>query len=135
MSVYTTRSEDARSAVLTTAGTEMPGRASLAKPTTAVRPGYRLAAAGREAAEHDRLGLLEQLYDPASHRRRALVKPGWRCPEVGEGRGSMAAWLAEQVGPDGHALATDINAQVSGVVSPLMFDDNGRLKPRPILGV
>jgi len=28
--------------------------------------GYRLAAVGREAAEDERLGLLEQLYDPVS---------------------------------------------------------------------
>jgi SAM-dependent methyltransferase len=76
---------------------------------TAARPGYRLAAAGREADEDDRLGLLEQLYDPASRRRRALVQPGWRCLEVGGGRGSMAAWLAEQVGPDGHVVTADID--------------------------
>ena len=58
---------------------------------TAVRPqprrppaeesGYRLAAAGREAAEDERLGLLEQIFDPVSRRRRALVQPGWRVLE------------------------------------------------------
>jgi 2-polyprenyl-3-methyl-5-hydroxy-6-metoxy-1,4-benzoquinol methylase len=64
-------------------------------------PGYRLAAAGRETAEDERLSLLEQIYDPVSRRRRALVQPGWRCLEVGAGRGSMAVWLAEQVGPTG----------------------------------
>jgi ubiquinone/menaquinone biosynthesis C-methylase UbiE len=73
-----------------------------------VEPGYRLAATGREAAEDERLGLLEQLYDPLSRRRRALlVEPGWCCLEVGGGRGSMAAWLAEQVGPTGQVVATD----------------------------
>jgi SAM-dependent methyltransferase len=72
-------------------------------------PGYRLAAAGREAAEGDRLDLLEQIYDPVSRRRRALVRPGWRCLEVGGGRGSMAAWLAEKVGPTGQVVATDID--------------------------
>lgn len=74
-----------------------------------VGPGYRLAAAGREAAEDERLGLLEQIYDPVSQRRRALVQPGWRCLEVGGGRGSMAVWLAEQVGHTGHVVATDID--------------------------
>jgi hypothetical protein len=64
-----------------------------------IESGYRLAAAGREVAEDERLSLLEELYDPASRRRRALVEPGWRCLEVGGGRGSMAVWLAEQVGP------------------------------------
>lgn len=73
------------------------------------KPGYRLAAVGREAAEDERLGLLEQLYDPLSRRRRAIVQPGWRCLEVGAGRGSMAIWLAEQVGPAGHVVATDID--------------------------
>src|SRR5262249_33537616 len=29
--------------------------------------------------------------------------------EVGAGRGSMAVWLAEQVGANGHVVATDIN--------------------------
>ena len=71
--------------------------------------GYRLAAAGREAAEGERLDLLEQIYDPVSRRRRGLVQPGWRCLEVGGGRGSMAAWLAEKVGPAGHVVATDID--------------------------
>ncbi|HEX8856130.1 MAG TPA: methyltransferase domain-containing protein [Thermoleophilaceae bacterium] len=73
--------------------------------------GYRLAAAGREAAEDERLTLLEQLYDPVSCRRRALVQRGWRCLEVAAGRGSMAVWLAEQVGPAGHVVATDIDTR------------------------
>ncbi len=74
-----------------------------------VGPGYRLAAAGREAAEDERLGLLEQIYDPVSRRRRALVQPGWRCLEVAGGRGSMAVWLAEKVGPTGHVVVSDID--------------------------
>ena len=61
-------------------------------------PGYRLAARGRQEAENDRLDLLERIFDPVSRRRRELVQPGWRCLEVGAGRGSMAVWLAERVG-------------------------------------
>jgi 2-polyprenyl-3-methyl-5-hydroxy-6-metoxy-1,4-benzoquinol methylase len=76
-----------------------------------IEPGYRLAAAGREAAEDERLTLLEQLYDPVSRRRRALVERGWRCLEVAAGRGSMAVWLAEQVGPAGQVVATDIDTR------------------------
>ncbi len=72
---------------------------------------YRLAAAGREAEEDERLDLLEQIYDPLSRRRRALVQPGWRCLEVGAGRGSMALWLAEQVGPTGQVVATDVDTR------------------------
>jgi SAM-dependent methyltransferase len=73
--------------------------------------GYRLAAAGREEAEDERLDLLEQIYDPASRSRRMVVQPGWRCLEVGAGRGSMAAWLAEQVGPTGYVVAVDIDTR------------------------
>ena len=72
---------------------------------------YRLAAAGREVAEDERLDLLEQIYDPISRLRRGLVQPGWRCLEVGAGRGSMAAWLAEQVGATGHVVATDVDTR------------------------
>jgi SAM-dependent methyltransferase len=61
------------------------------------------------AAEDERLALLERIYDPVSRQRRALVQPGWRCLEVGGGRGSMAAWLAKKVGPTGHVVATDID--------------------------
>ena len=72
---------------------------------------YRLAADGRESAEDERLSLLEQIYDPLSRRRRAVVQPGWRCLEVGAGRGSMAVWLAEQVGPTGQVVATDVDTR------------------------
>ena len=72
-------------------------------------PGYRLDSRGRQKAEDDRLGLLERIFDPISRRSRALVQPGWRCLEVGAGRGSMAVWLAEQVGVNGQVVATDID--------------------------
>ena len=72
-------------------------------------PGYRLAARGRQEAEDERLALLERIFDPLSRRRRELVQPGWRCLEVGAGRGSMAVWLAEQVGETGEVVATDID--------------------------
>ena len=71
--------------------------------------GYRLDAKGRQESEDDRLGLLERIFDPLSRRRRELVQPGWRCLEVGAGRGSMAVWLAERVGDHGHVVATDID--------------------------
>ena len=72
-------------------------------------PGYRLSAQGRRSVEDDRLGLLEQLFDPLSRQRRTVVQPGWRCLEVGAGRGSMAVWLAQQVGHQGHVVATDVD--------------------------
>jgi SAM-dependent methyltransferase len=76
-----------------------------------IAPAYRLAAAGRAAAEDERLGLLEQIFDPMSRRRRAMAQPGLRCLEVGAGRGSMAVWLAEQVGPTGQVIATDVDTR------------------------
>ena len=72
-------------------------------------PGYRLSAQGRQGIENDRLSLLEQLFDPLSRQRRAFVQPGWRCLEVGAGRGSMAVWLAQQVGEQGRVEATDVD--------------------------
>jgi len=74
-------------------------------------PGYRLAANGREQAEDERLDLLEQLFDPGSRRRLQMARPGWRCLVVGAGRGSMAAWLAERVGPAGQVVASDIDCR------------------------
>lgn len=58
-----------------------------------------------------RFASLEQLYDPRTRGFLAAtgLAPGWRCWEVGGGSGSVAAWLADQVGPSGHVLATDID--------------------------
>ena len=97
-----------------------------------------MAAAGREAAEDERLGLLEQIYDPVSQRRRALARPGWRCLEVGAGRGSMAVWLAEQVGPSGQVVATDIDVrylQGLGLANVEVIEHNILEDPLETLGV
>ncbi|MBS0164800.1 MAG: methyltransferase domain-containing protein [Nitrospira sp.] len=72
-------------------------------------PRYRLSAQGRQEVEDERLNLLEAIFDPLSRQRRDLVQPGWRCLEVGAGRGSMAKWLAQQVGDQGRVLATDVD--------------------------
>ena len=82
-------------------------RACLAKDPSL--PGYRLSAQGRQQVEDERLSLLEEIFDPLSRQRRALVQPGWRCLEVGAGRGSMAKWLAQQVGEQGRVVATDVD--------------------------
>ncbi len=94
-------------------GVEAPSQAqsvAVDEPAGA-EPGYRLVAEGRAGAEDDRLGMLEALFDPASRELRSLVRPGWRCLEVGAGRGSMARWLAEQVGSDGEVVAIDIDTR------------------------
>ncbi len=61
--------------------------------------------------ESDRLGLLESSRDPGTMRQleELGVGPGWRCLEVGAGRGSIARWLAEQVSPGGSVTAADID--------------------------
>lgn len=61
--------------------------------------------------EPERLGLMSQILDPSSrfHLQRIGLGPGWRCLEVGAGNGSLSEWIAHQVGPDGVAIATDVN--------------------------
>ncbi|AZP19935.1 methyltransferase domain-containing protein [Streptomyces aquilus] len=61
--------------------------------------------------EHGRLLALEEIYDSQSrHRLTELgVADGWRCLEVGCGAGSIARWLAKQVGAAGRVLATDVD--------------------------
>lgn len=50
------------------------------------------------------------LDEPTRARIRALGDlTGRRCLEVGAGGGAIAGWLADQVGPTGRVLATDIN--------------------------
>ena len=58
-----------------------------------------------------RFDALEEAFDELTtgHLRRIGVAPGWRCLELGAGGGSVAAWLATQVGPAGHVVATDLD--------------------------
>jgi SAM-dependent methyltransferase len=57
----------------------------------------------------NRLTMQEKLQDPATHDfiNRIGLKRGWRCLEVGAGRGSIASWLCEKTGPEGHVTAID----------------------------
>ena len=52
-----------------------------------------------------------ELFDPSTFRHLSAVGlgPAWRVWEVGAGGRSVPAWLAQQVGPDGRVLATDID--------------------------
>lgn len=60
-----------------------------------------------------RLSGIEGWLDPGTTRilSERGVGPGWDCLEVGGGGGSIAAWLSDQVGPDGSVLATDIDTR------------------------
>ena len=60
-----------------------------------------------------RLEALELEHDPTT-KRRALatgLKSGWRCLEVGAGRGSIVRWLSDVVGSSGHVSAVDIDTR------------------------
>lgn len=54
---------------------------------------------------------LDATFDPSTTRylTGVGVSEGWVCWELGAGSGSIARWLAEQVGPTGSVLATDID--------------------------
>jgi precorrin-6B methylase 2 len=62
----------------------------------------------------ERLKALQEAVDPTTFRRiKSLgLAPGWNCWEVGAGGGSVAFWLAKEVGNDGKVLATDINVDL-----------------------
>ena len=62
------------------------------------------------ADERRRLELFAERLDPATVRRIELLSlaPGARCLEIGGGRGSIARWLCEYVGPHGRVTATDL---------------------------
>jgi SAM-dependent methyltransferase len=73
--------------------------------------GRYVMADADETTESGRLQLLETCRDPGTIGRlvRTGLAPGWRCLEVGAGRGSIARWLAARVGPTGSVVAVDID--------------------------
>jgi SAM-dependent methyltransferase len=64
-----------------------------------------------DKAERPRLALMSQLLDPMQHRyiEELGIGPGDRTLEVGCGNGSVSAWLAELVLPEGRAVAVDLD--------------------------
>jgi len=71
--------------------------------------GYLLDNAA--AAAGARFTAFGALFDPSTFRHMAALglDPGWRCWEVGAGGSSVVRFLADQVGPEGYVLATDID--------------------------
>ena len=61
----------------------------------------------------ERFPALSDLYDDETIRclHAIGVAPGWHCLEVAAGGGSVAQWLAGQVGPSGRVLATDLDTR------------------------
>ena len=70
---------------------------------------YLLTNAELETAE--RFAGLESVFDPVTrgHLTRLGLAPGARCLEVGAGSGSIARWMADEVGPAGRVLAVDLD--------------------------
>ena len=65
-------------------------------------------------ADRERLSLQEQTWDPFTirHLESLRISPGWTCLNVGAGYGSMTAWIANQVGPTGKVVATDVRPEL-----------------------
>jgi len=65
----------------------------------------------REKAAGIRFTALGELFDATTFRilTDRGVTAGWHCWEVGAGGATVPRWLAEQVGPTGHVLATDLD--------------------------
>ena len=66
-----------------------------------------------DPATVDRFGGLERTFDDLSiaHLARAGLSPGGRCLEIGAGGGSIARWMAGQVGASGRVLALDLDTR------------------------
>lgn len=73
--------------------------------------------------EQDRLGLLQEIYDPITTSTLAHILEnlpvGPKVLEIGAGGGSIARWLAQAVRPSGTVVATDVDP---GVVETLTGD-------------
>ena len=73
--------------------------------------GYSLDSAWH--AERERLDSLTALYDPGTLElcERLGLRDGGRCLDVGAGTGTLAAALAQRVGPSGSVVAVDVNTR------------------------
>ena len=67
--------------------------------------------ANSDSIASQRLQLLAEIFDPVTRAclQRTGIAPGWACWEVGAGYGTVAQWMHEQVAPEGHVLATDLD--------------------------
>ena len=85
--------------------------------------------------EGKRLALMSELLDP-KHRRYLqsldVVKSGARTLEVGCGNGSISAWLARQVAPDGRAIAVDLDLSLVDVHLPNLELRKEDITARPV---
>jgi 2-polyprenyl-3-methyl-5-hydroxy-6-metoxy-1,4-benzoquinol methylase len=86
------------------------------------------------AGERARLALMSRLLDPM-HRRHIEelgVAPGARALEVGCGNGSISAWLAECLGPNGRVVAVDLDLSLVDVAVPNLEPRQGDICAGPV---
>ena len=85
--------------------------------------------------EGSRLALMSELLDPM-HRRYiealGIIKPGARTLEVGCGNGSISAWLADRVSPDGIAVAFDLDLSLIEARAPNLELRQGDIVAGPV---
>jgi SAM-dependent methyltransferase len=82
---------------------------------------YGIGLSNELSDEQRRLAAVQELFDPATFRHLLSIgiAPGMRCLEVGGGGGSTARFMAEQVGPTGKVVVTDIDVgQLTGCDAP-----------------
>jgi ubiquinone/menaquinone biosynthesis C-methylase UbiE len=65
------------------------------------------------AREQDRLHVLARVVDPSTQGALAAldIAPGWQCCDIGSGAGTVAAWMAEQVGDAGRVVSIDVDTR------------------------
>lgn len=70
--------------------------------------------------ERVRLSMLARTLDPGTFRllERVGVEAGMHVLELGAGTGSVSAWLAERVGPQGRVMSTDIDLRFHADMPP-----------------
>ena len=88
---------------------------------------YGFTNAWNQAGE--RLRSIERWLDPGTTNLLAAlgVRPGWKCWEIGAGAGSIARWLSNVVGPEGHVTGSDLDPRLiadefDGVLAVLAHD-------------
>ncbi len=95
-------------------------------------PDYVLAH--QNQGERERLVLMSKLLDPM-HRRlieRLDVGPGARTLEVGCGNGSVSAWLAARIAPNGEAVAMDLDLSLVEADQPNLELRKGDIVAGPV---
>ena len=95
------------------------GQSEMAAPQLAIgvaklamrHDGYIFDNAATQTAA--RFRSLAAVFDAGTvrHLTEIGVTHGWNCLEIGAGGGTVADWLCDRVGAQGHVIATDINTQ------------------------